>query len=42
MKYRYTVDGFTGVIEAENEAEADLMVRELVEIEIEEVDDEKI
>ena len=36
MKYKYIVDGMEGTIEAENEADADLMVREMVKIEIEE------
>uniref|UniRef100_A0A6H2A6T1 Uncharacterized protein n=1 Tax=viral metagenome TaxID=1070528 RepID=A0A6H2A6T1_9ZZZZ len=35
MRYKYIIDGVTGTIEAENEAEADIMIREEIEIRIE-------
>jgi len=41
MKYKYIIDGMEGTIEADNEAEADMMIREKIEIKIESDENDK-
>jgi len=40
-RFRYEVKSITGEILAEHSAEADLMIREIVDIDIEEIKNEK-
>ena len=41
MTYRYRIDGVTGTVEASDPAEADMMVREIIEVKLEPEDKER-